>query len=118
MAYEAEQDPLLASKYKARAHIVRMRELGAIQYQEGEGKDHGKPQGIPPAIKPVSLESSQEHTSHKVESAPAFSGHKLTQEQEDALSLHLAKILQNECLWTLARRVISQIKAADNMEVQ
>jgi len=42
LAYESDQDPLLAMKYKSMAFAHRMRELEMI-VQPGNAKENGKP---------------------------------------------------------------------------
>ena len=51
LAYESDQDPLLASKYKAVAFTHRIRELGLIS-EPGKLMHDGKPQAIPSTYKP------------------------------------------------------------------
>ena len=51
LAYESDQDPLLAMKYKSVAFAHRMRELEMI-VQPGNLKENGKPQAIPSTYKP------------------------------------------------------------------
>ncbi len=50
LAYESDQDPLLALKYKSIAFAHRLRELDLI-IQPGNSREQGKPQAIPPANK-------------------------------------------------------------------
>lgn len=99
LAYESDQDPLLALKYKSVAFTHRLRELELIG-QPGNAREHGKPQAIPSTHKAAQQEGAE--ITNKVESQPAFGNARLTSQQEDELYLQLADSLSQDSMCIIA----------------
>ena len=99
LAYESDQDPLLAMKYKSMAFTHRMRELEMIS-QPGTAKENGKPQAIPSTFK-ANVQEGAEIT-NKVESQPAYGNQRLSSQQEDELYLQLADSLSQDSMCIIA----------------
>ena len=118
IAAENEGQTGLAEKYKSIGLLEQMRTLGKVPDAGIRGRAPGSQmpehrQERPEGEQPAEGEEEQE----KPEQAPAFDGHRLTEEEENNVYMELGEMLLDKSLCQLSKSVLERVTDQNSVRV-